>query len=52
MYSANPYLDPSRGPSAYHGDIFTPAASSANQPEFGNVGCSSDFEDEPPLLEG
>jgi hypothetical protein len=40
------------GPSGYHGEIFTPSASSGGQPEFGNAGSSSDFEDEPPLLEG
>jgi hypothetical protein len=52
LYSSNPYLDPSVGPSGYHGDIFTPSAPSGGQPEFGNAGASSDFEDEPPLLEG
>lgn len=51
MYSSNPYLDPSTGPTGYHGDIFTPAAPAAAQGGFGNSGPSNDFEDEPPLLE-
>jgi hypothetical protein len=50
--SLYPYLDPSEGAAGYHGDIFTPSAPYANQPGFGNDGISSDFEDEPPLLEG
>jgi hypothetical protein len=52
LYSANPYLDPSAGASGYHGEIFTPSATYSNQAEFGSDGTTSDFEDEPPLLEG
>ncbi|KDR21398.1 hypothetical protein L798_03175 [Zootermopsis nevadensis] len=51
LYSANPYMDPLGEPSAYHGGVFTPSASSDSQPGFGNAASSSDFEDEPPLLE-
>lgn len=51
LYGANPYLDPAGVGSGYHGDIFTPSAPSADQPGFGNGGTSTEFEDEPPLLE-
>nr|CAD7440682.1 unnamed protein product [Timema bartmani] len=49
LYGSNPYLNPSGGVSGYHGDIFTPPASSNAQPGFVEKG--GEFEEEPPLLE-
>ncbi|CAB3362721.1 Hypothetical predicted protein [Cloeon dipterum] len=45
QYASNPYLDPAAAAAPYTGEIFTPSIPTG--PQSG----STDFEDEPPLLE-
>ncbi|XP_065353950.1 protein YIPF5 [Cloeon dipterum] len=45
QYASNPYLDPTAAAAPYTGEIFTPSIPAGPQ------GGSTDFEDEPPLLE-